>query len=102
MHYHDFDNHKIDDNKINSSINNFFNTNNKKRKDKRKNDSNNNENNKKSKFNNFKFKSKLKDFNISKIYNNCAKMNLNILNINYLDFYIIKHIIYNREKFLDY
>ena len=66
MHYHDFDDHKIDNNKINSSINNFFNMNNEKRKNKRNNNNNNNENNKKLKLNNFKFKSKVKDFNISK------------------------------------
>ena len=29
-------------------------------------------------------------------------MNLNILKLNYFNFYIIKHIIYNRNKFLDY
>ena len=29
-------------------------------------------------------------------------MNLNISNLNCFDFYIIKHIIYNRNKFLDY
>ena len=102
IYYHDFDDYKIDNNKINSSINNFFNNNNNKRKNKRKSDNNNNENNKKFKFNDFKFKSKFKDFNISKIYNNCAKMNLNILNLNYFDFYIIKYIIYNRNKFFDY
>ena len=102
MHYHDFDDYKVDNNKINLSINNSSNINNEKRKDKRKNNNDNNENNKKFKFNNFKFKSKLKNFNVSKIYNNYAKMNLNILNINYFDFYVIKHIIYNREKFFDY
>ena len=34
MHYHNFDNYKIDNNKINSLINNFFDNNNNKRKDK--------------------------------------------------------------------
>ena len=95
MHYHDSNDHKIDNNKINLLINNFFNTNNKERRNKRKNNNNNNENNKKFKFNNLKFKSKFKDFNVSKIYNNCVKLNLNISNVNCLDFYIIKHIIHN-------
>ena len=102
MHYHDFDNYKVDNNKVNSSINNFFNNNNNKRKNKRKSDNNNNESNKKFKLNNFKLKSKFKDFNISKTYNNYAKVNLNILNLNCFNFYVIKHIIYNRNKFLDY
>ena len=29
-------------------------------------------------------------------------MNLNISNLNCLNFYVIKHIIYNQNKFLDY
>ena len=96
IYYYNFDDYKVDNNKINSSINNFFNNNNyNKRKSKRKSDNNNNENNKKFKFNNFKFKLKFKDFNISKIYNNYKKINLNILNLNYFNFYIIKYIIYN-------
>ena len=102
MHYYDFDDYKIDDNEINSLINNFFNNNNNKRKNKRKSDNNNNENNKKFKFNDFKFKSKFKNFNVLKIYNNCAEMNLNILNLNCLNFCVIKHIIYNQNKFFDY
>ena len=102
IYYYDFDDYKVDNNKINLSINNSFNNNNNKRKNKRKNDNSNNENNKKPKFNDFKFKSKFKNFNILKIYDNCARMNLNISNLNYLNFYIIKHIIYNRNKFFDY
>ena len=102
MHYYDFDDYKIDNNKINSSINNFFNNNNNKWRGKRKGGNNNNKNNKKFKFNDFKFKSKLKNFNILKIYNNCARVNLNISNLNYLNFYIIKYIVFNRNKFFDY
>ena len=98
IHYHNFDDHKVDNNKIN----NFFNNNNNKRKNKRKSDNNNNENNKKFKFNDLKFKSKFKNFNISKIYNNCARINLNISNLNCFNSYIIKHIIHNRNKFFDY
>ena len=101
--YYNFNNYKIDNNKVNSSINNFFfNNNNNKRKNKRKDDNNNNKNNKKLKFNNFKFKSKFKEFNILNIYNNCAKVNLNILNLNRFNFYIIRHIVYNRNKSFDY
>ena len=103
IYYYNFNDYKIDNNKINLLINNnSFNNNNNKRKKKRKSNNNNNENNKKLKFNNFKFKSKIKNFNISKIYNNCAKVNLNILNLNYFNFYIIKYIIYNRNKFFNY
>ena len=98
MYYYNFDDYKVDNNKVN----NFFNNNNNKWKDKRKNDNSNNKSNKKLKFNDFKPKSKFKNFNILKIYNNCAKVNLNILNLNCLNFYIIKHIIYNRNKFFNY
>ena len=34
MHYYNFDDYKIDDNKINLSINNFFNNNNNERRNK--------------------------------------------------------------------
>lgn len=74
----------------------------KNRKNKRKKDNNKNKNIKKFKVDNFKFKSKFKNFDLSKIYNNLVKMISNISNVNYLDFYVIKHIIYNRFKFINY
>ena len=56
---------------------------------------NNNKKNKKFKIDNFKFKFELKKFNLIKIYNYFINIDINIFDLYYLKFYVIKYIIYN-------